>query len=123
MNHSAGRASPLDVAARLWPGPDPVNYAKRQAIAHLVKLDRALKTATELRASADELIFPEISKLWIHPTRLEILLSLLQVELEAAARQVAGAVDVLHAARRENDIRNCEERLLEREQKAAASRG
>jgi hypothetical protein len=109
--------SPAAVAARLWPEPDPINFAKRQAIAYLIRLDCALNSANELRAGADELVFPEISRLWIQPTRLEILLSLLHAELRAAARHAGDVLDLLKAARTENDVRNCEERLLERHEK------
>lgn len=119
MSAEPRMAALVEVAARLWPGPDPVDFLKREAIRHLAELDRALNQAIELRTSADELVFPELSRLWIHPTRLEALLSLLQAGLAAAAGHTTKVLDLLVSARAEADLRTCEERLLERAQRGA----
>jgi hypothetical protein len=108
-----------EVAARLWPPPDPVNFAKREAIRYLALLDRALRNVVDLRSGADELIFPELTRLWIHPSRMEILLGLLRAELQAADRLVGNVLDLLLAARGENFRREGDERLLERREKQA----
>ncbi len=108
-----------EIAARLFPGPDPVDFAKREAIRHLAKLDRALNHAIELRGSAYGLVFPELARLWIQPTKLEILVSLLQAELATAVAEAARVLDLLASARVENDLRNCDERAIERAQRGA----
>ena len=108
-----------EIAARLWPPPDPVNYCRREAIGRIAALDRALKAAMELRARAGRLIFGDLSRLWIKETDTETLLRPMLSELQTAVRELDNALGLLSAARTENSIRFCDERLLERQEQRA----
>ncbi len=107
-------ATAAEIAEQLWPPPDPVNYCRREAIRRIAALDRKLKVALELRARVDPILFEDLSRLWIHPTRSELRLALLLSELRAAAKLLEEAVDLLASARMENSLRFYDERLLER---------
>ncbi len=103
-----------EIAARLWPPPDPVNHCRREAVARIVALDRRLKVAIDLRARVDPIFFEDLSRLWIHPTRSELRLGLLLSELRAAVQVLEEAVGLLASARSENSLRFYDERLRER---------
>jgi hypothetical protein len=115
-------ATAAEVAARLWPPPDPVNFCRREAIGRISAFDRKLKVAVDLRSRIDPIIFEDISRLWIHPTRTELRLVLLLSELRAALGFLQDATDLLSSARTENSLRFYDERLLEREEKKRAER-
>lgn len=102
------------IAAKLWPPPDPVAYCKREAIARLDASDRAIRKALDLRETAQPIVFEDLGRLWIHPTRSEVLIALELAELKAAVELLAGALDLLTAARTENELRSYDERLRER---------
>lgn len=106
-----------DVAARLWPGPDSVNFCRREAIRHLGAFDRKLKVAVNLRARIDPIIFEDLTRLWINPNTAELRLLLLLSEMRAASGLLQEVTEKLAAARLENSIRFHDERLLEREEK------
>jgi len=112
---TAASPSTQEVAERLWPPPDPVNYAKREAVARLDKSDCAIRKALELREAADAVLFDDLSRLWIHPTRVEILLGSELAQLRAAASGVQDALDLLASARSENERRFYDERIRERQ--------
>jgi hypothetical protein len=109
-------ASPIEVAARLWPPPDPGNYMKREIVSRLLEMAVALNRAVGLRSRLDGLVFPQLDKLWTQPTKLEAVLTLLQLELRNAERSVASSLYLLSEARNENDIRNLDERSRERQE-------
>jgi hypothetical protein len=106
-----------EVAERLWPGPDPVNFCRREVIRHLGAFDRKLKIAINLRTRIDPIIFEDLTRLWINPNTSERRLVLLLSELRAAASLLQQVTEMLAAARLENSIRFHDERLLEREEK------
>jgi len=109
-----------EVAERLWPGPDPVNFCRREAIRRISEFDRKLKVAINLRARIDPILFEDLTRLWISPNTAEKRLVLLLSELRAAAGFLQEATELLAAARLENSIRFHDERLLEREEKRDA---
>jgi hypothetical protein len=115
---SATKAKPTasagEVAERLWPGPDPMNFARREAIARLGAADRRLRNALELRETAEPILFSDLERLHVRVTRAEVLVALEHLELTEAAREVEAALDLLAAARHENDLRILEERSRER---------
>jgi hypothetical protein len=104
----------VEIVARLWPPPDPVNYARREAIARLGAADRRLRNALELRQTAEPILFSDLERLHVRVTRAEVLVALQHLELTQAAREVEAALDLLAAARQENDLRTLEERRQER---------
>ncbi len=106
-----------EIAARLWPPPDPVNYCRRETIRHLADFDRKLKIAIHLRARIDPILFEDLTRLWISPNTSEKRLVLLLSELRAAVGLLKEVTDLLATARLENSIRFYDERLLEREAK------
>lgn len=109
-----------EVAERLWPGPDPVNFCRRRAIGRISAFDQKLKVAVDLRSRIDPIIFEDVSRLWIHPTRTELRLVLLLAELRTAVGLLQEATDLLASARSENELCFYNERLLEREEKRRA---
>jgi len=107
-------ATAEEVAARLWPPPDPVNHCRREAVSLIAALDRKLRVAIDLRARVDPIFFEDLSRLWIYPTRSELRLGLLLSELRAAVKALEEAIGFLAAARTENSLRFYDERLRER---------
>lgn len=107
-------ATASEIAARLWPPPDPVNYCKREAVARLEAFDRAIIKAFDLRETAQPIIFEDLGRLHVRPTRTELLLELELMELQRAARRLSDALDLLKSARMENELRFFDERLRER---------
>lgn len=103
------------IARRLWPPPDTVNYAKCEAIARVDASDQKLQRALELRETADAVLFEDVGRLWIHPTRAEFLLALELAELYAAAERLSSALDLFASARSENSFRFYDERIRERQ--------
>lgn len=113
---AANRSTAYDVAARLWPPPDPVNYLRREAVARLGAADRRLRHALDLRGAADPILFADLDRLHIRTTRAEVLLALEHSELIAAAAELSAALGLLHEARTENDIRTLEDSIAERKE-------
>jgi hypothetical protein len=103
-----------ELAFQLFPPPDPINFARREAVSRLNSSDWALHNALELRETANGIVFTDLSRLWIHPTRAEILLALELADLRTASRYLADALDQLAGARRENGLRFYDERARER---------
>ena len=109
-----GCADAREIAARLWPGPDPRDFCKREAVASLVAFDEAIEVVLGLRARAYSRLFEDLGRLWIRPTPSEDRLRELRQELCRALNSVTDAIDRLDAARVENEIRLIDERLLDR---------
>jgi hypothetical protein len=108
------RSSARVVARRLWPNPDPVSYAKRQAVSNVAAGDAALRTAIDLRARANGILFEDLTRLHICPAPVEALLVLVVANLNLASRQFGDALAFLETARIENTVRTYDARLLER---------
>jgi hypothetical protein len=117
---TAKHTAAAEIAARLWPPPDPVNYCRREAIAHLERSDEALRGAVRLRTSADPIIWSGLVRLHIHETEAERVLGLYRGKLRHAEREITEALDFLAAARSENELRFYDEHIREREEKRAA---
>lgn len=103
-----------EIVERIFPPPDPVNHCKREAIVRLDACDRAIRKALDLRETAQSILFEDLGRLWIHPTRSEVLLALELAELRAVVKHLSDALDLLSSARSENALRFYDERLLER---------
>lgn len=108
------RKSAVEIAAELWPGPDPVDFCKRETIARLLAFDGRLERIRGLRARAFRSLFPELGRLWIHAGDCERALQDLAAELELAAKSVHEAVEFMTSARLENELRFFEGRLYDR---------
>jgi uncharacterized protein YhaN len=78
-------------------------------------LDSALRNVVRLSARADEIVFLELATLHIDRTITEDRLTRLRAELQSADNHVGDILDLLAAARTENDIRECEQELRERQ--------
>jgi hypothetical protein len=108
VGQQARRGAAYGVASRRWPSCDPIDFARREAIKDIAASDRALGNAIDLREAANEIAFPDLERLRIHPSRTEILLSLELASLRDAARHMECALDLLTGARRENKRRFCD---------------
>lgn len=115
----SNRPKAAEIAARLWPPPDPVNHCKRETVRHLAALELAIQTVTAVFARARKTSFQDLGALWIKETRTEEQLALARTELQAALREMDGALAFMAAGRMENELRFYDERLLEREEKRA----
>jgi len=117
-----GQPTAREIAERLWPGPDPADFCRREAIAHLEKLDGALRGAVKIRTAVDPILWGDISRLHIRETQAERLLLLCHDEIRRAEREATEALDFLAAARSENELCFYDERSREREEKAMGQR-
>lgn len=115
LPHTAG-----DVAYRLWPTtrPDPVSYAKRQVVPTIAAADYALRTAIELRARIDQVLFSDLVRLHIRPTYTETLGALFVANLNVSIDRFTDALDLMEAARMETMRREYDRRLMERGRRA-----
>lgn len=106
-----------EIAFRLWPGPDPVDFMKREAVSRLVLSEATIDRALSSRKMAAAILFEDLGRLHIRGTRTEEILAIVVSELRRAAGLVAEALEFLEAARLENDIRNLDKRVREREER------
>jgi hypothetical protein len=105
----------LRTASSLWPSNDSVDFARRDAIASLSASDLALGSVIDLHQKAVPRLFEDLAGIWIHPTPVEVLLSLELHAIRDAARHLEHALDLLVDARMENNVRSYDERIRDGE--------
>lgn len=113
---SPNHSTTAEKAARIFPGPDPIQFCRRSAVEELGRFDRALAIALSNRDEAYRCFLADLTRQprSIHPTPGELLLEQFYREMRAAVRTLKDAVDFLEAARDEVEIRYYDERQLDR---------
>jgi hypothetical protein len=111
------------IAAKLFPGPDPNDFARREAIAKLLAIGRGMETARRLLRQLGRTVWFDLVKLWVNETAAEASLARIERVCRQAANDSQYARELLKWTRIENDLRRLDELALERAERRAAARG
>jgi hypothetical protein len=117
LSQRQGEGTAQELAARLWPPPDPINFCKRRAVESLSAADLDMRQAVGLRTKAGGVFFSNLASLWIHDTHAERLLVLSRARLLDAARHIGDVLDDFRSARLETLNRLADERLRATEER------
>lgn len=123
---SPRRASSLgsaeQIAANLFPGPDPNDFARREAIAKLLAIGRGMETARRLLGQLGRTVWFDLVRLWVNETAAEASLARIEQVCRQAANDSQQARELLKWTRIENDIRRLDELALDRAERTAAQK-
>lgn len=92
----------------------PSAFLERRAAAEFVRAVKASGLSSRLLAKAAGEFWPEVGRLWIRGTQVELTLTQAARALSRAAAAAQECADAIAGGRAENELANLAERSLER---------